>query len=458
MWPLVIVVSYFLVLIGFGLRESRQRKSAEHFLVADRRGSSLNVFGSLTATIIGGSATLGRCAMAARGGFMATVWLWGGAIGLLTASWLVTRMPRREVSFTVPELLGFHYGRPVQVIASALIVTAWLGVIAAQFVAAGLILSVLTGWPAVTCLVGVAVVLTAYVWLGGQATVIRTDFIQMAVMSAGFAVLGGFAWVAAQPAHPPELLREAAARFLVTMGENPGAPLGLFLVTAVLFLAGPDIFTRFFCARSAVSASRAARAAGLVLLCFGIFVATLGILGAQILPQERTDALMPRLAILVLPEWLYGLVFAAMLAAVMSSADTCLVTASTILAWETSPAASGGQPPALVRRASLALLVVGALSLLLSLLAPQIIRLLLAGYQLYAGAIAPLLIPAALGLAGRMRRFAVWLMLTGGIAVGGWSVMSGENTVLGLWLGGCALVWLVASGRAERIAATPKSR
>lgn len=458
MRPLVIVILYFSGLVGVGLLESRKRKSVEHFLVAGRRGGFLAIFGSLAATIIGGSATLGLCAMAARSGLGAAVWLWGGATGLLLASWLVYRMPRRDVSFTVPEMLGASYGPSVEVVSAALIVTAWLGVIAAQFVAAGLILSVLTGLPATGCLAGVAVVLTAYVWLGGQATVIRTDFIQLTVIITGFALLGGFVWSAGHAVPPGDALREAAGNFIANLGQNPGPHLGLFLVTAVLYLSGPDIFTRFFCARSSVLAGWAARAAGVTLLGFGVFIAALGVLGASLLPLERTEALLPRLAVLVLPEWLWAIVFAAMLGAVMSSADTCLITASSILAWETGSGRSGGGPPRLVRRTGLALLVVGALSLLLALLAPSIIRLLLAGYQLYAGAIAPLLIPAALGLAYKMPRQGVWWMLSGGILAGGWSAVSGDNTSLGLWLAGCGLVWIVAGWASKNARLSPDSR
>jgi len=60
---LVIIALYFLIMLVIGLASRRNTRQADDFFVAGRKGSTLFITGSLLATIIGGSATVGMAGL-----------------------------------------------------------------------------------------------------------------------------------------------------------------------------------------------------------------------------------------------------------------------------------------------------------------------------------------------------------------------------------------------------------
>ena len=66
MLPLIIVIIYFIAMIALGLSTRKQARSAGSYFVAGRSGSTLFITGSLLATIIGASATLGMAGIRPR--------------------------------------------------------------------------------------------------------------------------------------------------------------------------------------------------------------------------------------------------------------------------------------------------------------------------------------------------------------------------------------------------------
>ena len=63
MLPLIIIIVYFVAMIGLGISTRKQAKNTGSFFVAGRSGSTLFITGSLLATIIGASATPGMAGL-----------------------------------------------------------------------------------------------------------------------------------------------------------------------------------------------------------------------------------------------------------------------------------------------------------------------------------------------------------------------------------------------------------
>ena len=59
MTGLVVIALYFLVMLAIGVVSRRNAREVDDFFVAGRKNSSTFIVGSLLATIIGGSATVG---------------------------------------------------------------------------------------------------------------------------------------------------------------------------------------------------------------------------------------------------------------------------------------------------------------------------------------------------------------------------------------------------------------
>ena len=90
---------------------------------------------------------------------------------------------------TLGDYFKVRYSRRVELVASVFLAPPYLGYIAAQLVAMGLVLSVVTGmtlWVAVTIS---AIVVTLYTYVGGMWAISITDFFQSIIIVLGLVVL-----------------------------------------------------------------------------------------------------------------------------------------------------------------------------------------------------------------------------------------------------------------------------
>ena len=187
----LIIVAYLLGMIAVGVVSRRKAREADDFFVAGRRGSSLFITGSLLATIIGGSATVGMAGLGFTQGLTGAWWLLVGSIGLVILGLFFAKKVRKFGLYTLPELVEKQYDGRIALAASILIVVAWIGIIAGQIVAAGIIMSALGIGSPILWMVLFTMVFVAYAVLGGQYAVIRTDTLQIGIIFAG--IFGGLA-------------------------------------------------------------------------------------------------------------------------------------------------------------------------------------------------------------------------------------------------------------------------
>ncbi|RLC95237.1 MAG: sodium:solute symporter family protein [Chloroflexi bacterium] len=334
MVDLSIVALYLVCMLLVGLYAYRRKRvsGADGFFVANRKASGLLLAGSLFATIIGASATVGLAGWGFTRGLTGAWWLLVGAVGLIVLGLFWAKKVRQHGLYTLPELVEKQYGREAGLVASILIVVSWVGIIAAQIVAAGKVLSVLVPGSTTMLMVICALVFIAYTALGAQYSIIRTDFIQSGILMVGifvalFSTLHHVGWIGGLT----ESLPSAYLRFPVREGFDWSDLVTLLIVVGATYVVGPDIYSRLFCAKSEGVARSAAlwTAAAIVPAAFAI--AFIG-MGAKVLfPGTGAEQAFPTVIQELLPIGLSGLVIAALLAAIMSSADTCLLTTSTIL-------------------------------------------------------------------------------------------------------------------------------
>ena len=104
-----------------------------------------------------------------------------------------------------------------------------------------------------------------------------------------------------------------------------------FLFVGSVFVVGPDIFSRLFCARTPRAARRASSITACIMIPLAFAIAFIGIAARFLLPDIPAENAFPALVMHLLPSGFNALVMAALLAVVMSSADTCMLTAGTIV-------------------------------------------------------------------------------------------------------------------------------
>jgi SSS family solute:Na+ symporter len=372
----------------------RRAMGSDNFFVAGRSGSSLFITGSLLATIIGGSAIMVTSSLGFTRGLSGAWWLLVGSVGLIALGIFLAKKVREFGLYTLPELVEKQYNRWVALAGSILIVVAWIGVIGAQIIAAGSIMSVLgIGDPRLWMIIFTAI-FVVYTILGGQHAILRTDTLQTVIIFAGifgalalvFIRFGG--WNGLMSALPPERFN-----FLTGPQFSGYDFINLLLLVGLTYVVGPDMYSRLFCARDTSTARKSVFWAALLIIPFALAITIIGMGASALFPDIASNQAFPMVIKEVLsPVW-GSIVLAALLCAFMSSADTCLMTASTILSVDIM----GRFKPSLNQSQILSIsrwgiVVLGVASLVLALYLADIVTAILFAFTVYtAGLILPVL-------------------------------------------------------------------
>ena len=394
MIQLVIVVIYALAMIGIGLRARPGARNQNGFFVAQRQVNLALITGSFVATAVGGSVTVGMAGLGFGRGLTGAWWLLVGTIGLVLLGAFFARKVRSAALYTLPELAEKQYDRRVSLAASILIVIAWTGVVAGQIVAAGKVLSILGLGSGAFWMVIFTVVFVVYTVVGGQLSVIRTDLFQAVLICLGIFValglllpqLGGLSGLKLS-------LPQDFFSFPLSSQFDWKALLSLLILVGATYVVGPDMYTRLFCAKNEGIAQRATFLSALSFIPLAFAIALIG-MGARVLyPQISPEQAFPQVISGVLSPWLGGLVLAALVAALMSSADTCLLSQGVILTQDIIkrfvPSLSEKKTILLTR---LNIVVLGLLALGLALILKGVISSLLFAYTVFTcGLVVPII-------------------------------------------------------------------
>ncbi len=345
---------YLLTLVGVALlarRARRDRSPADHFLAGRSLGAFVLLL-TLYATAYSGNSLLGYPGEAYRRGFS-----WIMATGFMMAIIVVFHLlvPRlrpiavRHRFVTPGDWIRHRFGegrtaRGLRAVVAILMAIALANFLVAQLVAMGHVTRAVTGdlVPYAAGVVGLGAMILFYETLGGMRAVAWTDTAQGLLMLVGLATLlawllgeaGGLAGTVAEIARrDPDALALPDAR----ERANWFSSLLLMGLASVVY---PQAIQRVYAAESARSLKRALAAMTFMPLTTTLVVTLIGWAAIPRLPELEgvaADVVMPRL----LGEWaatgpvssaLAVLVFVGALAAIMSTADSVLLSLGSVLA------------------------------------------------------------------------------------------------------------------------------
>jgi SSS family solute:Na+ symporter len=123
----------------------------------------------------------------------------------------------------------------------------------------------------------------------------------------------------------------------------------------------------------------------IVPIAFGITLIGMG--ASALFPQIAPEQALPVIITEFMPPFLGGVVLAALLGALMSSADTCLMSASTILTVDIIGALKPLSPAKTVAYSRWAMAIIGIAALALALTLNGVISALLFAYTIYTGGV-----------------------------------------------------------------------
>jgi sodium/proline symporter len=407
---LVTLVVYNALLIGVGLWARKRNTSIEDFYLAGRGLGAWVAAISASASSSSAWTLLGVSGAAYAWGWPA-LWLLPATVGGFLLNWLwvaprIMRLTASEGAVTMSALLApaslGEARRTILRLAAVIIVFSFVFYVASQFEAAGKAFESVFGLPKEWSILAGAGIVLAYTLLGGFWAVSVTDTVQGMLMSFAAVLLPVVALAAV--GGPAEL----ATALTATAGS--GSPLaGLSLAMAVLFVVGilgigigypgqPHVINRYMALRDRSSL----RQGRVIALIWAVLVYTgMLLLGlcARVLYAELGDAeqVLFHVAGELLPAAIAGVMLAAVLSAIMSTADSQLLVAAAAIShdWRLGD----GQRDESLRRSRGTVVVVLILATALALLwRADIFSRVLFAWAALGAAFGPILL---LRLAGR---------------------------------------------------------
>ena len=383
---LAVIVVYFVLILGAGYWGLRRARTADDFLVAGRRLGGFMYTGALAAVVLGGASTIGGVGLGydyGISGMWLVVWIGFGVIALGVL--LSTRLSRLGL-YTVSEMLELRYGTATRLVSAVIIAAYALMIAVTSTIAIGTVLGVVLGLSPATAILFAGGVVVVYTAAGGMWSITLTDVAQFVIMTVGifFALLpvvvwkaGGFGGMA--DALPPSYF---------DVGAIGGQTIfTYFLLFFFGLMIGQDIWQRVFTARNPRVARLGSVAAGVYCLLYGVAGALVGAAAKVLLPDLAvSDNAFARITTDVLPVGISGLVLAAAMAAVMSTASAGLIASSTIVATDLYGAfAPGNHNRVLANR--VATVVLGLATLGISVAVSDVVGALTVAYDLLTGAL-----------------------------------------------------------------------
>jgi solute:Na+ symporter, SSS family len=380
-----LVVGYLVATMLIGTWVSRYIHTGREFFLAGRTLPWWAVGVSLVATDIGGTDLIGVGGLSYRYGIAVANFEWVGCVpAMIVAAFVVIPHLWRCQVTTIPEYLERRFNVQLRLLVGACWVVFMACNLGVMLLASARLMQQLAGWTPEWTIILVSALVCFYTWSGGLAAVVYTDVLQGVVMIAGCGLVvalslsdvGGIT-VLREKATQVLLDRQAAADAKALAVENsrsggnatanatastmtaekrrsqiedhfrlilpvdtpspfpwPGVLLGLALVISPAYWMGNQaIVQRALAARSAFEAQASYVWGALLKNLIPFLIVIPGLVALVQFPNlENADLALPTLIAQTMPVGVKGVFVAAFLAAMMSSVDSYLNSATTLLA------------------------------------------------------------------------------------------------------------------------------
>lgn len=349
---ILVLIAYALMMLGIGFWVSYSRpgvrEDMQSYYLAGRHLGIVVLFFTLYATQYSGNNIVGYAPAAYRMGFA-----WWQSVMFMTiiiAGYMLFaprlhNIAKRQQFLTPTDWLRYRFGSPAITLLSALLMLWGLGnYLLEQLVAMGHGISGLTGGtvPYQIAMLGFVFVMLAYSWMGGMRAVAFTDVMQGIALLLGVAVLvagglyliGGhlgdaFSYVVAE--HP-----DKAA---VPPVESSVSWISILVLVGIGAAVYPHAIQRIYAAENTQTLRRSlARMAWMPLVTTAV-IFVVGIIGIQLYPglsDTQSEQLVGRIAndVAAINPFFYVmmiLLFGGVVAAIVSTADSVLLSFSSII-------------------------------------------------------------------------------------------------------------------------------
>lgn len=336
------VALYLLGTLALGVWAGTRIQNTRDFAIAGRSLPLIMVVTTTFATWFGAETVMGVPARFVQGGLHDIVEdpFGAGTCLILVGVFFAAKLYKLNL-LTIGDFYRNRYGKGIEVFCSVAIILSYLGWVAAQITALGLVFSVLTNGAmseTTGMIVGTLAVLI-YVVIGGFLAVAWTDFIQMIVLVIGLSVIAFFsAELAGGGAQVMTMVSEG--NLLNFLPPPTFTDIAFFIAAAVTMMLGSipqqDVFQRVMSAKNAPTARTGAIVGGASYILFAfvpmfIVASAVVVMGNEALDLAKNDyqRLLPTFIMSKMPLAMQILFFGALLSAIKSTSSATLLAPST---------------------------------------------------------------------------------------------------------------------------------
>jgi SSS family solute:Na+ symporter len=318
-----IIFAYLALMIAIGLYASRRQDSVEDFFIAGGRVGTFSIACLWLASWVGGAAVVGGVGKAyvfgISGGWYIICMAIGTCLFGLFFAKRVKRWGNERQLLTYPDFIESAYDSRTRIVATITTAIAFISFAAGQLAAAGAILSTLLGWDYSASVLLASAIIVVYTATGGFLAVTYTDWVQFALLFIGLVIVGipisianGGTWEAFAAALPNE--------YFSPTGWGVATMLALGVSIPLSFFVAMDSYTRMFGGTLLATIFLLPLALGAIWIGMTAALVNSGI--------ENSDNVLSTFVMATFPVGLKGLMLVGILAALMSTADICILTAS----------------------------------------------------------------------------------------------------------------------------------
>lgn len=346
----VVLIAYALLIVSVSIAVSRRQRNTADYFIAGRGLPGWVVAFTLMGTIIGTGTFVGHPGTSYQKGLILLVPHLMLPVVLLFVAKVIVPFYRRVVRMSAYEYIGLRFGFGGRLYTSFGFLADRIFDIGLTLVTTAYAVNVLTGWNIRSIIVGVALFTAAYTMIGGIKAVVWTDVAQGTILILGGSFVLLRLLFAPEAGAPFAVVTEAWRGGRMTLGsteftwsslfqEQP--TLWLFTLTYMIqwarrYITDQHLVQRYLIARTDAEASRAVFAGALI--CVPVFFTFMfigacfyGFFSLTKAPVPTVgDHIMPFFMLNYLPSGLLGLVFAAIMAAAMSTVSSDLNSVATV--------------------------------------------------------------------------------------------------------------------------------
>jgi len=336
------VTLYLVATVAIGLYAATRVKSSADFAVAGRSLPLAMIVTTTFATWFGSETVLGISAKFVQGGLNSVVEdPFGASMCLVLVGLFFAYRLYPMNLMTIGDFYRKRFGPGIEIFCSVVIMISYLGWVAAQITALGLVFNLLSGGAVSVpggMVIGTAIVLL-YTVFGGMFSVAWTDFMQMTIIVIGLLAIAVMAGNLAGGADKVFALaqRNDWFRFFPAPKFHDVV---FFFAAAITMMLGSipqqDVFQRVMSAKSADIARKGPVIGGLAYLAFAFVPMFIVASSLLIMPDEAKALLaddpqkvLPTLIMIHMPLMAQVFFFGALISAIMSTASATLLAPST---------------------------------------------------------------------------------------------------------------------------------